>query len=326
MGKNASKQLKDLMEHPENEADFRKVFASLDANHDGSLSLSEFSAASDLWWAAIRGGATDHVKAELRAEIEQKAPLMKSLMAKIGVQAVDLLAQESDLKVEQTAWTSRMFQVADRNGDGSVSFDEFLRFVRHEALEEQQEREAELREQLSANMRAHGGNIHVVKGGQSVRVDVPGLDVERFERKDRLHLHVVGRDQKVIEWSDTYKPRGYLVHSEKAQVCVVALEIGSSASSHWLSIDGQVVEAVETRLSDTTVRLALPESLLIGATPRRIAISAETGQLLCTVGDPGKQGIGRGCFRLSRYGSDLDQELGTLIVMDLIIEEQGQEH
>jgi hypothetical protein len=34
--------------------------------------------------SAIRGGATDHVKAELQDEIRQKAPMMKNLMAKVG--------------------------------------------------------------------------------------------------------------------------------------------------------------------------------------------------------------------------------------------------
>ncbi len=72
MGKNLSKELKELIEHPESEADLRKVFASLDGDKDGSLSLEEWNAASELFWSAVRGGATDHVKAELKDEIQQK--------------------------------------------------------------------------------------------------------------------------------------------------------------------------------------------------------------------------------------------------------------
>jgi Ca2+-binding EF-hand superfamily protein len=50
MGKNVSKHLKELMDHPESESEARKVFASLDGDNDGSLSLNEWNAASDMWW------------------------------------------------------------------------------------------------------------------------------------------------------------------------------------------------------------------------------------------------------------------------------------
>ncbi len=247
---------------------------------------------------------------------------MKNMMAKIGAHAVDLLSQQSEAGVEgKAAWTGRMFQLADKDQNGSLSFDEFVHFVQHEAREEQKAREAELRDQLAANMLSNHGKINVQEGNSSVMVDIAGLDVEKFQRKDRLHLHVPGREQKALEWSETqHKPRGYVVHSEKEQVRVVAVEVASSAPAHALTIDGVPVQAGEQRISQMMVRLTLPEPILIDAAPRKFAVSADTGQLLVTTGDYSKRGIGRDCFCFSRYGPNMDLEIAALIVMDLITE------
>ena len=65
MGKAVSKQLQELLEHPDNEKEMRKVFSALDSDKDGQLSLAEWTAASEAFWCAIHGLGVQHVKEEL---------------------------------------------------------------------------------------------------------------------------------------------------------------------------------------------------------------------------------------------------------------------
>ena len=178
MGASMSQQLADVIAHPDGEEDARKVFEKLDKDKSGSLGLQEWCDAVDVFWDAIRGGAEEHVRHEVRAEVAAHAPFAKNMFGKVGAQAVTLLAEENS--EPRRPWVERMFADADKNQDAVVSFEEFMRFVRNEAVAEQRAREQQLRDLGAENVDEHHGDIvlSVVRGSTTASVNVTGMGLD----------------------------------------------------------------------------------------------------------------------------------------------------
>jgi Ca2+-binding EF-hand superfamily protein len=176
MGAKLSKQLAEVLAHPEAEEEAHKAFWALDMDYTGGLSFDEWRDAADAFWEAVRGSGEDHVREELREYVAARAPIMKNLVGKLGAQAVTLLAEES-AREEREPWVRRLFEQADKNKDNVVSFDEFLSFLRNEATAEQREHEQRLRELVAQNVEQNDGDISVVvhHGSSTKSVLVPGL-------------------------------------------------------------------------------------------------------------------------------------------------------
>jgi hypothetical protein len=69
-----------------------------------------------------------------------------------------------------------MFVKADKDKDGSVSFDEFKTFLQKENQEVVHEHQDELREAVAKNMEQHGGKLEVQDGSKTITVNVPGVN------------------------------------------------------------------------------------------------------------------------------------------------------
>lgn len=184
MGASLSQAIQAVLDNPEGQAEAHKAFDALDENKDGQLSLAEWEVASKALWEAIRGGAEQHVKQDVRTTVAGHAPAMKGLVGKMAAQAVALLAEQSD--PDHAAWTREMFTRADKDASGALSFDEFVAFFAHDAPRERAQREAELREAVAANIDEHHGvlDVRVQKGAvtKSVNVAVPGLTGDEIRR------------------------------------------------------------------------------------------------------------------------------------------------
>ncbi len=177
MGGSLGKQLADVVAHPDALEDAQKVFSALDKDKSGALSFTEWCDAVDVFWEAIRGTGEEHVRHELRAHVATHAPIMKNMFGKLGAQAVTILAEENS--EERRPWVERLFAQADKDKDNSVTFDEFMSFVRNEAAAEQRAREEQLRNLVADHVEQNYGDIwlNVERGSTSASVKVTGLNL-----------------------------------------------------------------------------------------------------------------------------------------------------
>lgn len=68
-----------------------------------------------------------------------------------------------------------MFEKADKDNDGTVSFQEFKDFLQKENLEFIKEYEGELKEAVATNMDQHRGVLEVKDGAKTITVNVSGM-------------------------------------------------------------------------------------------------------------------------------------------------------
>jgi hypothetical protein len=180
MGAKLSKQLAEVLAHPDAVENARKVFTALDKDKSGALSFEEWHDAADVFWEAIRGTGEAHVRQELREHVAAHAPMMKNMMGKMGSQAVTMVAEESNQQEQRLPWVQRLFEQADKNKDNAVSFEEFLSFVRNEAAAEQREHEQRLRDLVAQNVEDNNGDISIATqhGAVTKSLHVAGLNLD----------------------------------------------------------------------------------------------------------------------------------------------------
>lgn len=301
MGNNVGKAIKELLDKPEGMVEAQKVFEKLDANKDGQLSLEEWTVASEALWEAIRGGAEERVRNDVRETVARHAPVMKGLISKMAAQAVDLLADSSD--PDHREWVQHMFVRADKDASGALSFEEFVRFFREDAQEERNRREAELRDAIATNIDQNNGRIsvQVQDGGvsKSVNVDVPGLAGDEIRQAALLNLHVGGRvlynNWNEFEVTELHG-RGYEIRLEKPLPPIRSIVLISSASKHVVELDGKELEgvvqsAVEGEPGKVRLTFAEPINFPLRC---KFGIKCKDGQFGGTQGVSDEQSVGHG--------------------------------
>ena len=300
------------------------MFDSLDKDHSGSLNAEEFERAGEALWEAVRGGAEENVKKDVREMVARHAPAMRTLMGKMGAEAVSVLAEETETEA-RGEWVRRMFGLADKDGDGGVSFDEFRKFFLSTARRERAAREEQLRDLIAENLDSNEGRIDlrvVSRDGlvKSVQVNVPGMTGDEIRGASLVPLFRQARNQFFDEfsWEDFGFPiqRGYELTNEK-RLAVVALLVRSTAPSHTVTVDGHAVAVADERKveeeeereekEEGLVRLRLKNVLVIAAgSTTRLGVCGSQGKGSCTKGDPAEVCVGHGVRVTPRSGPHLD--------------------
>jgi len=186
MGSGNSKQVLEVITHPDNEAEVKMVFESFDKDKSGALSTDEWRKFCKYLWQVDVDQALDQKVKELRQQEEERH---QKQLAQMGMGGLGKLAgmgsgarsagqyrQVNELKrmvkpkdVEE--WCDKMFSLADKDKGGNISYPEFLSFLQNESKAEAT--------QQAANMAQAGADPHArMQAAMHARPDPFGLNAK----------------------------------------------------------------------------------------------------------------------------------------------------
>eukprot|EP01113_Clastostelium_recurvatum_P045707 TRINITY_DN7894_c0_g1_i3.p1 TRINITY_DN7894_c0_g1~~TRINITY_DN7894_c0_g1_i3.p1 ORF type:complete len:219 (+),score=45.46 TRINITY_DN7894_c0_g1_i3:94-750(+) len=207
MGGEISKASLEAITHPEDEAVVRKAFEEFDKNKTGGLDRKEWNAFSKFLWEVIVEGATDNAAQEV---INQRHAHMQAAFGGLSggllgmrgrnygrIQARLYMHANNARPYHHEAWVSSMFDKADKNKDGNVSFDEFLSFLRNESKVEYQENKDNARNNVLDPTAAMPGPSSL-SGGLLSGMMMPGMPPEYRIDQETFAIPTGLRPQQVM--------------------------------------------------------------------------------------------------------------------------------
>jgi len=163
MGANQSAVVDTLLKPDEsNVASLKKIFTQVDRNKDGSFDTKEWVKylSDPLWAAFVESPAKELASKEKDAVKDDLAGggMIGKMAASLQSMAVRKSLELSKPK-DKKLWVLDQYRAADSDHSGSISFDEFVTYLRTEAKEEYKRQ----RQALITAFYVAGGDLHSIK-------------------------------------------------------------------------------------------------------------------------------------------------------------------
>jgi Ca2+-binding EF-hand superfamily protein len=130
MGANVEKEVKLILDDPENEKALRKAFKICDKDKNGSLDRDEFHSFAKV----VFGVDCTELKKEIVKELKgEMTGVVAAMIGSVAGKGVDIALEKCTSKEAIERFVEQLFVEGDKDNNGTLDYDEFTALMRNHA-------------------------------------------------------------------------------------------------------------------------------------------------------------------------------------------------